>query len=104
MKITICNRVFDQEQIRNIIITKERVLIDAYDNFYNLVYDDESEIQEAMAYLRFKNVKFDELMDAIILIITTCEQFLSHKTQCLLCPLKKNEGCIFNNIPIDWRN
>ena len=104
MKITICNHQFDTENIIDLNITESSVLIDAKDDFYRLRYTQESEIIEARNYLKFKSLRKRDVMDAVMTIILICDYFINNKTQCELCPLKRNKGCIFESIPIDWRN
>lgn len=103
MIITICNKQFDTEKIQSLSITSTNVLIDTEDNFYNLRWTHEESIQEARNYLKFQKLQKQELMDAVILIMTVCEYFINSKTQCANCPLKRKQGCIFYSIPIDWR-
>ena len=103
MKITICNKSFDTDQINDIIITPNNVLIDANDDFYKLKYSNESEIDEAKTYLKFKSLRKTDLIEAVMILITTCDYFINSKSQCELCPLKRKKGCIFHSNPIDWR-
>jgi len=104
MIITICNKQFELEQINDISITATNVFIDTEEDFYNLRYTNEEQIQEAKTYLKFKKLQKEELMEAVMLLITTCNYFINSKTQCSMCPLKRQHGCIFYSVPIDWRN
>lgn len=104
MRITVCDYQFDTETIKDVNITDSTVLIDAEDDYHRIRYTNESEITEIQAYLRFKELKVQELMDAVLILIITCDYFINSKTQCMMCPLKREHGCVFNSNPIDWRN
>ena len=103
MEITICNKKFNTESIKGLSITENAVLIDAVDDFYRLRYTNENEILDAKTYLKFEKLKKEELMDAVRIIIITCDYFINSKTQCESCPLKRSQGCVFNSNPIEWR-
>lgn len=104
MIITICNQQFNTNEIKDICIRENNVLIDTEDDYFNLRYTKEEEIKEAKAFLQFKEMTRKELLDAVNIIMITCDFFLNRKEQCAPCPLKKKEGCIFDYTPIDWRN
>ena len=104
MKITICNKQFNTETIKDITITEHNVLVDAEDDFYRIRYTKEEDIVDARTYLRFKTMQKEDLMNAVMIIITTCDYFINSKSQCAFCPLKRDQGCVFNSNPIDWRN
>jgi hypothetical protein len=103
MNITICGRVFDTTTIRSIIINETKIHIDAEDDFYSFSYHNEKEITDAKRWLKLKETTIPELQTAVSLIITVCEEFLSQKEQCENCPLKRKKGCVFTEIPINWR-
>ena len=103
MIITICDKYFDTEKIRDLTITNTSVLIDTEDDFYTLRYTDREDIQDALNYQYFKELTRGELQKAVNTIIFVCEFFINSKTQCYMCPLQKQKGCIFTTIPLDWR-
>lgn len=103
MNITVCGKVFDTKLIRGISINDTKIHIDAEDDFYSFAYRDEKEIIEAKRWLKIKETTLPELQAAVTLIITVCEEFLSQKEQCENCPLKRRKGCVFTEIPINWR-
>lgn len=104
MIITICNQEFDTNDIKDIFITDIKVMVHTTDDFYDIRYSNEEQIKEARNYLKFKELTRKELLQAVNVIITTCDYFISEKEQCAPCPLKKAQGCIFNYIPKDWRD
>lgn len=103
MQITICNQVFDTNEIKTLTIKEGRVFVETEEDFFNLRWFNKEEIQEAENYLRFQTLTRDQLYDAVNIIMTTCDYFINTKEQCEPCPLKKKQGCIFNYTPIDWR-
>ena len=103
MNSTICNQVFDTEVINNITITNSKVLIDTDEDFFELRYTYEEEIIAAKNYLKFKELTRKELLNAVNIIIMTCDYFINNKEQCVPCPLHKRNGCVFTCIPIEWR-
>lgn len=103
MLITICNQTFDTNEIESLSIRDGRVLIDTAENFYNLRWYNKEDIKEAEAYLKFRTLTRKELMEAVNIIMVTCDYFINEKEQCKPCPLKKKDGCIFEHAPIDWR-
>lgn len=103
MIITICDRKFDTEDIKSINIRENKVFVETKDDFFNFRYTDHEEIREAEDYLNFERLTEKELQKAVMTIILVCEFFLNQKEQCVPCPLKKKEGCLFNYLPIDWR-
>ena len=103
MIITICDKLFDTEEIRDLTITNTSVLIDTEEDFYTLRYTHEEDIQDALNYQHFKELTRGELQQAVNTIIFVCEFFLNSKTQCYMCPLQKEEGCVFTTIPLEWR-
>ena len=102
MQITICNQLFDTNDIKDITIKDGRIFIDTDEEYYNLRWHRKEDIEEAEQYLRFKTLTRKELMDAVNIIMITCDYFINTKEQCAPCPLKKKQGCVFNYIPIDW--
>jgi len=105
MNITVCGHKFNTNNIRGITINEDRnkISIDAKDDFYTLDYRTELDIIEAKNWLRIQHTTLPELSAAVSLIITTCDEFLSQTTQCEACPLKRKKGCIFTEIPMNWR-
>ncbi len=103
MIITICNQQFDTETINNITITNSKVLVDTAEDFYDLRWNYEEEIIAAKNFLVFKEITKKELLNAVNLIVMTCDYFINNKDQCGSCPLQKKEGCVFTCIPIEWR-
>lgn len=103
MILTICNKQFDTQDIKSIDIREHKVFIETYDDFFNFRWTEQEEIREAEDYLKFKKLTQEGLHEAVTTIIMVCEYFLNQKEQCAPCPLKKQQGCIFSYLPIDWR-
>lgn len=103
MIITICNKQFDTQEIKSIDIRESKIFVETKDDFFNFRWTEQEEIQEAKDYLKFEELTEKELHEAVTTIILVCEFFLNQKEQCIPCPLKKKEGCLFNYLPIDWR-
>ena len=104
MWLTICNRQFNTESIRSITITERNVLIDTEEDFYNLKYKQEEDIIEAKGWLRLQNITEKDISEAVKIIMLICNDYINKKEQCNSCPLKKQTGCVFQHIPIDWRD
>ena len=104
MIITICNKEFETQEIRSIKITSSKVFIDTEEDYYELRWITYEDIKAAEDYLRFKELTRKELLDAVNIIMITCDHFLNEKEQCSLCPLQKRNGCVFTCIPLEWRN
>ena len=103
MILTICNYQFDTDDIKSIDIRESKVFVETKEDFFNLRWTDPEEIQEAQEYLKFEKLTEKELQQAVMTIILVCDYFLNRKEQCAPCPLKKQQGCIFSYLPIDWR-
>lgn len=103
MNITVCGHKFDTNNIQGIFIAEKVIHIDAKDDFYSFNYKTELDIIEAKNWLKIQNTTLPELSAAVTLIITTCSEFLSQTTQCEACPLKRKKGCVFTEIPMNWR-
>lgn len=103
MYLTIAGKQFKTDDIRGIVIKEDEIFLDTTDNFHRIRYSNEEEIVEAKTWLKFHNLNKTELIEAIHLLILTCEFFINTKEQCKLCPLSKKDGCVFTSIPIDWR-
>ena len=103
MYITVCNKQFPVEDIQSIKITDSKVFIETTDDFFDMRYTSEEQLQEARGWLKAKSITLPELREAVTLIITVCTVFLNTKEQCFQCPLKKKNGCVFSTIPINWR-
>ena len=95
--------MIDTNSIKEVTIRDGEVLLDTQENFYRLRYLTEDEIVELRHFQRFKTLSRSELMEALNLLMITCDFFLNTKTQCQYCPLHKKDGCVFNTIPINWR-
>lgn len=103
MYITVCDKQFPIETILNIKITDSKVFIETTDDFFDLRYTSEEQLQEAKGWLKIKDITLSELREAVTLIITVCTIFINTKEQCYQCPLKKRNGCVFSTIPLNWR-
>ena len=103
MIITICNYQFDTDDIKSIDIRENKVFVETKEDFFNFRWKNPEEIQEAQEYLNFEKLTEKELQQAVMTIILVCDYFLNKKEQCAPCPLKKQQGCIFSYLPIDWR-
>ena len=103
MIITVCGREFETSEIEYLKIHERTVFITTAEDCYEYRYTKEEDIQEAKNYLKFQKITRKELLDAVNIIMITCDFFINEKEQCIPCPLKKKEGCIFGRIPIDWR-
>lgn len=103
MIIRICEREFDTQTINDITITSSEIMIDTEEEYYMLRYYSEEDIKEAKEFLKFKELTRKELLNAVNIIILTCDYFINNKEQCSACPLQKKNGCVFTNIPIEWR-
>lgn len=104
MIITVCNRKFNTKDIQNIRIHEGRIFITTEEDYYEMRFTREDDIKQARDYMHFQEITRKELIDAVDLIMITCDFFINEKEQCEPCPLKKREGCIFGRIPIDWRS
>lgn len=104
MIVTICNKKFNSEEIRSIHITSTEVFVETEEDYFALRYLSEEELVGARNWLKFQNITNKDLLDAVNLLIITCDYYINSKTQCYSCPLKRKEECIFNYMPIDWRN
>lgn len=104
MWVTICNRQFNTDSIHSITITGSYIQIDTEEDFYNLYWRKEEDIIEARQWINLQNITEQEINNAISIIRMLCNSYINEKEQCNLCPLKKLYGCIFQQIPIDWRN
>jgi len=103
MIVNICNRPFDSKEIEDITIRNNKIFIETKEDFIEIRYTKEEEIQEARDFLNFKQLTKSDLMNAVNMIILVCDHFINKKEQCEPCPLKKKHGCIFDYTPIDWR-
>ena len=103
MLITICQRTFDTNDIKSLTIRDHKIFIETTEDYLNLPWRREEEIREAQDYLKFQELTRKELIEAVNLIMLTCDYFINEKDQCQPCPLRKREGCIFGRMPIDWR-
>ena len=56
MIITICDKYFDTEKIRNLTITNTSILINTKKNFYTLHYTNKKNIQNTLNYQYFKKL------------------------------------------------
>ncbi len=103
MWITICNRQFNTDTIHSITITGNFIQIDTDEDFYNLHWRREQEIAEAKQWLQLQSITEQEISNAISTLIMICNTYLNQKEQCNPCPLHKQSGCIFQQIPMNWR-
>lgn len=103
MYINICNKLFDVQDIQNVIIKDKEILLETNDDFHRLKYNTQEEIMELNNWIKFNNLTKEDLLQALHLIIITCEFFINTKEQCKICPLKKKDGCVFTSIPLDWK-
>lgn len=104
MIITVCNQQFDTKDIKMLDIKEGRVFIETEEDFFNIRYTSADEIEEAKNYLKFQTLTRKQLIDAVEIIMITCDYFINEKEQCTPCPLKKKKGCIFGQVPIEWRD
>lgn len=105
MEVHICDRKFDSNDIKNISFnhSNTKIFIDTDDDFIILSFNDESDIIEAKQWIRLQQLSLKELNEAISIIINVCNYFINTETQCSLCPIKRTRGCLFENIPINWK-
>jgi len=103
MILRIAGKAFNTESIVDIIISDNQVLIQTHEDFHRIRYTNEEEIIEAKNWLKFHSLTKKDLLEAIHILMITCDFFINTKEQCELCPLSKKDGCVFTSIPIDWR-
>lgn len=105
MEITICNHRFDSREIRNITFNANntKIFVDTNDDFFVFNYKFENEVIEAKQWIRLQTLSMKELNEAITTIMSVCNYFINTNSQCSLCPIKRNKGCLFETIPINWK-
>ena len=103
MYITVCGKQIPEDTIQDITITSTKVFIDTTDDYFDLRYSQEEDIKEARDWLQAKQATLPELKQAVSLIILTCNFYINTKEQCSRCPLRRRFGCVFNTIPLNWR-
>lgn len=102
MKLNINTYLFEFDDVLDISIKSDVVFVDTKEDFHRIHYSDESEIRDAINWLKFRNLNRDDIRQAIDLLILTCNYFVNTSTQCHGCPLFKTQ-CILTDIPINWR-
>lgn len=103
MELVICNRNFKAEDIENLQITDKEVFITLDDDFIRLKYKKEEDIHDALLYLKLQNITYQDIYEAMQILIGVCDVYINSKTQCITCPLNKRHGCILQTIPINWK-
>ena len=75
MIITICGREFETSEIEYLKIHERTVFITTAEDCYEYRYTKEEDIQEAENYLKFQEITRKELLDAVNIIMITCDFF-----------------------------
>lgn len=105
MKLNISGRVFDTDDIYEISIreNQKEVFITTNEDFYRIKYRSEKDIADVIYWKKLSDITTQDIHNAIYTLIILCEFFINSKTQCLECPLFKNNQCLLNTIPNNWR-
>jgi len=105
MKLNISGRVFDTDDIYEISIreNQKEVFITTNEDFYRIKYRSERDIEDVIYWKKLSDITTQDIHNAIYTLIILCEFFINSKTQCLECPLFKNNQCLLNTIPNNWR-
>lgn len=105
MKLNISGRVFDTDDIYEISIreNQKEVFITTNEDFYRIKYRSEKDIADVIYWKKLSDITTQDIHNAIYILIILCEFFINSKTQCLECPLFKNNQCLLNTIPNNWR-
>lgn len=105
MKLNISGRVFDTDDIYEISIreNQKEVFITTNEDFYRIKYRSEKDIADVIYWKKLSDTTTQDIHNAIYTLIILCEFFINSKTQCLECPLFKNNQCLLNIIPNNWR-
>lgn len=105
MKLNIAGRVFDSEDIYELTIreNQKEVFVTTEDDFFRIKYRSKRDIEDVIYWKKLSDITTQDLHNAIYILIITCEFFINSKTQCLECPLYKNNQCSLLTIPNNWR-
>lgn len=103
MELIICNKNFKTEDIEDLRVTDKEVFITLADDFVRLKYKKEEDIQDALLYLKLQDITYQDIFEAMQILIGVCDVYINSKTQCITCPLNKKHGCILQTIPINWK-
>lgn len=105
MKLRISGRVFDTEEITELIVKEDRreIFVSTKDDFYRIKYRSEKDIEDVIYWKKLSDITTKDIHNAIYILLITCDYFINSKSQCLECPLFKNNQCLLTTIPNNWR-
>lgn len=103
MTLNIGNRLFDSDEINYLTIRDTEVFLDYKDDFVRISYTSKEEIRDALLYKKLQELTYQDIYEAIQILITVCTYFINSKEQCVHCPLHKKK-CILTTLPINWKN